>query len=140
MNTPILEPFAAQLVLRSDREKTWEQWQTLLGQYLDEIGAECASRGIIGHIKGFSALPGGGYVRGSKTSTQYPADTELVKPELPGALELMWSLNVLVYGLAWNDALSIAKETARSVADRWDVQIDWIKSQGGEHDHHHYGV
>ncbi|MBN1315279.1 MAG: hypothetical protein JXA42_07420 [Anaerolineales bacterium] len=140
MNNLTLEPFAVQLLFRSENAKPLGQWKTLLGQLLDEIGAECSSHGIIGHIKGFSSLADNAYLRGSKTSARYPADMELVEPEINNAFELKWSQNVLVYGLAWNEARKIVLDTSRRIANRFGLEIEWMESGNNEQHRHKYGL
>jgi hypothetical protein len=73
-----LEPFAARLRWRLTESQPLEGWQDLMAGLLDELAIACSTSKshVIGHIKALALLPSGGYLRGSKVSTSYPADVE----------------------------------------------------------------
>lgn len=53
---------------------------------------------VVGHIKVFAELPGGGYLRGSAVSPGQDADVEVVAGAAARIEALTLDLNVLVYG------------------------------------------
>ena len=96
-----LEPFAARLRWRLLEPRSISEWKILAGVFLECVAAHCGEDPacVIGHIKSLATFPEGGYLRSSVVTTRRPADVE-AEGELPETCpELVFSLNVLVYGL-----------------------------------------
>ena len=136
MDPLTLEPYAARLCWRFPGAQPLERWQALFAAFLDELGQACAAEGarVIGHIKGLALLPGGGYLRGSKVSTDYPADVETKEALTDSCAELELSLNVLVYGLRLSEAQRIVPETSLALGQRWGAELEVLTLS----DHHHH--
>lgn len=135
MDEMILEPYAV--------VQTWhipganEQWEAILGEYLQTIAQQCISVGkcVIGHIKALSTFSDKSYLRISVVAANIPATVEGKAPV--GCVDLELTLNVLVYGLAQSTIEQIAHETANKIAHQRKGAVHHKdKSQAGEHLHH----
>ncbi|MBC7252081.1 MAG: hypothetical protein H5T62_17615 [Anaerolineae bacterium] len=139
MDSLTLEPYAARLRWRFPQEQTLQKWQTLLANFLDELGRACVTSGpyVIGHIKAIALLPGGGFLRGSKVSARYPADTECTGQDPDRYAELDMTLNVLVYGPSWTETHRLVSEVGLALAQRWGAELS-ISIADSEHHYHHH--
>jgi len=139
MDSLTLEPYAARLRWRFPQEQSPQKWQTLLANFLDELGRACVTAGpyVIGHIKGLALLPGGGFLRGSKVSAHYPADTEYTGQDTDRYAELDMTLNVLMYGPSWTETRRLVSEVGLSLAQRWGAELS-IAVADNEHHHYHH--
>jgi hypothetical protein len=136
----ILEPYAA--TQRWHLPGADGHWEALLAEYLESLASRCAESGecVIGHIKALALFANCGYLRLSVVSSWLPASVMGKVP--PGTTELTLSLNVIVYGLAYEQAEHLSRETAVTLADRWKGEVE-IEATGqgpqpptGPHTHH----
>lgn len=134
----MLEPYAARLCWRFPEAQPVERWQALLAALLDELGQACTIAGpyTIGHIKGLALLPEGGFLRGSKVSSRYPADTEINGATIGFYTELEIAINVLIYGLPLAKAHSIVSEVSLALAQRWGAELEVLVANSHRHYHH----
>jgi len=131
-------PYASHVHLSFSREQSGAEWKKLIECFLDELGQKCAEeKSVIGHIKCLSRLPGGGYIRGSKVSPDYPADVDLITGTHP-MKEMKLTLNVLVYGLCTSHLSQLVEKTAREIAESWrgEVKVYPVLSCDGENNGH----
>lgn len=137
MENLTLEPYAAWLRWRFPEAQALEGWQTLFAALLDELALACTTDGVrvIGHIKGLALLPGGGYLRGSKVSVEYPSDVEIAGATSGSCSELEFALNLLVYGLPLSEGQQIVSKIGKRLALRWGAELEVLArsaEQGSE--------
>ena len=136
----ILEPYAVVQHWRLTEAKEGD-WEHLLAEYLERLARQCAAAGtcVIGHIKALALFPDNGYVQISVVSPTQPAS---LKGQVPaGCRELSLSLNVIVYGLEYEQIELFTNETALYLAQRWKGEVKTEKSQrpvSDEHQHHNH--
>lgn len=97
------EPYASKLRFCSETGLSASQWAAFVATLLENVARRCEAAGncVIGHIKTFAAIDGGGYLRASVVSARHPADLDV---NLPGSLNGMTATtNVLVYGISRMD-------------------------------------
>jgi hypothetical protein len=143
MDPLTLQPCATRLRWRFPEPQPLERWQTLFAAFLDRLALDCDASGpyVIGHIKGLVLLPGGGYLRGSKVSTQYAADVEVGRSTRTLFKDLELELQVLVYGLPLPEAQRIVQEAGQALAQNWNAELEVIvlssvqELAAGDHDH-----
>ena len=130
MGALTLEPYAARLRWRFSQGQPLVRWQALFSTFLDQVGhaADAAGPYVIGHIKGLALLPGGGFVRGSKVSADYPSDVEVQGAGDAVCAELEMALNVLVYGLPLTQTRQIVPEVGRELARQWDAELEVVEA------------
>jgi hypothetical protein len=114
----LLEPLAARLRWQLPVGLRMSEWVELLRAYLDTLAARSTAAGpyVIGHIKALATLPAGGYLRGSSVSPAHPADVAAEGAWPADCAELDMTLNLIVYGLPFELARSIATRSAEEVA------------------------
>ena len=135
----ILEPYA--VVQHWHLPDANDQWESILGEYLQTIAQRCISAGkcVIGHIKALSTFSDQINLRISVIAANIPANIEGKVPHNCTDLEL--TLNILVYGLERTAIEQIAHETANQIArQRKGVVHQKILDHAGEHLHntHHH--
>ncbi len=134
MDPLTLEPYAACLRWRFPKAQALESWQALFAALLDELALACTAGSVrvIGHIKGLALLPGGGFLRGSKVSIEYPSDVEIVGASSGAYSELELTLNLLVYGLPLSEGQRLVPEIGEQLALRWDAELE-VLARSAEH-------
>ena len=131
MNDLIFEPYAARLHWRFTQPLIGAEWGALFAEYVEAL-ARCSAQLapiVVGHIKGIAIAPSGGYVRVNLTRSSAPADVESTLPDRRADLSL--DLNVLIYGLPFDEINVVAQETAAQVAAARDgcVHIELIHTE-----------
>lgn len=118
MTTLTLEPLAARLRWRFAQALTGDEWGAVFAEHLESLAKRCVETeaGVIGHIKGLAVVPGGGYVRVNLVSPLRPADIESTASS--SCARLTFDLNVLVYGLSFEQVRQMTLNTAAMVASR----------------------
>ena len=113
----ILEPYAVNQRWRLSGG--YDNWETLVSEFLETLARRCNETGkcIIGHIKALALLPAGGYLRVSVVSPTVAAGVEGSVPM--GCTELVFTLNVAVYGLGRELLERITGETADHLSKKW---------------------
>jgi hypothetical protein len=107
-----LSPFATRLDLHFDPPVGPPECAARLRALLNEL-ARIQSRipgAVVGHIKVFAELPGGGYLRGSAVGPGQDADIEVVAEAGAPIAALALDLNVLVYGCTAADCRDHVRE------------------------------
>ena len=139
----ILEPYAVTQHWRLPALAAQDgDWERLLAEYLQGLAQKCAAAGtcVIGHIKALALFPDNSYLQISVVSPSLPASLQGSVPA--GCNELSLSLNVIVYGLAYEQIESLTNETAHQVAQSWkgEVQIEKTAQRpiSGQHEHHYH--
>jgi hypothetical protein len=96
----------------------------VLKAYLEALARNYQAAGecVIGHIKALALFPEHGYLRLSVVAAHLPATIDGAAP--PGCTALEFTLNALVYGLERSRIDEITRQTARSVAEAWQIEID----------------
>jgi hypothetical protein len=99
------------------------KWGTLISNYLETLAHHCHETRtcIIGHIKALALFPNCGYLRISVVSPTLPAGVEGSVPA--GCVELLLTLNVIVYGLGRDLLEHITRETAAQLSDQWNGRV-----------------
>ena len=114
-----------------------EQWESILGGYLQTIAQRCTSarKCVVGHIKALSIFPDQSYIRISVVAANIPATVDGKVPT--GYTDLELTLNVLVYGLERDAIEQISQETANEIAlQRKGAVHPQYLNRAGEHLHH----
>lgn len=95
-----MSPFATRLTLRFDPPIGPQACAARLRELLQALARieERVPGAVVGHIKLFAELPGGGYVRGSAVSAARTAEVEVVAAGDTPIQSLALDLNVLVLG------------------------------------------
>ena len=135
MDELTLEPYA--VVQHWRLSNADNQWETILGEYLQTIAKRCTSAGkcVIGHIKALSTFADKSYLQISVVAANIPATLEGKAPA--GCVDLELTLNVLVYGLAQSTIEQIVYETANEIARQRKGAVHHKDiSHAGEHLHH----
>ncbi|HZK23996.1 MAG TPA: hypothetical protein VFC74_01265 [Oscillospiraceae bacterium] len=133
-----LEPYAAIISWSLQQEQPLEVWQTLIAEYLEQLGQVCAAddKRILGHIKCLVRFPAGGHLRGSKVSVAYPADVEFKEKETAAYANIKLTLNILVYGLPNQEAQKVVRNVGSVLAANWQAKME-ILSISHHDDHQH---
>jgi len=135
MDELILEPYA--VVQHWHLPETNEQWESILGEYLQRIAQRCTLAGkcVIGHIKALSTFSDQSFLCISVVAAHIPANIE--GKILSNCTDLDLTLNILVYGLERTVIEQIAHETANEIARqrKGAVQYKYL-NHAGEHLHH----
>lgn len=143
MNELTLAPFAAVIVWTRPRPTPVAAWQAIFSALLEMLAKRAASEGdtVIGHIKGFAELPESGFIQTSVVSAARPAACQLNGDPDAELVQLTLALNFLVYGLPFDRAEMIFKESVVRVAKEYAVDA-FIRSISDpthhSHDHHHH--
>lgn len=135
-----LEPFAARITWQLDKQLSGEEWQTLLTTYLEKLGKFGTEQPntIIGHIKGIANFSEGEFIQVSVISTNRSATTTIQLPDDFSTARLSFTLNYLVYGLAYEDASRISQITAAELAKQAGGTAEFMMlSDPNQADHHH---
>lgn len=118
-----LEPYAVYIRWSFSDKRTGEKWKELIEEFLDDLGNECVQeKGVIGHIKCLSRLPGGEHIRGSKISSNYSADVEYSQ-DFFAIKELNMILNVLVYGISFYFMSQLVNSSAKKKAEEKKIEV-----------------
>jgi hypothetical protein len=129
-----LEPYTARLRWQTREGMINDELSRLVGEFVDTLARLCdgAGRCLIGHIKGFAALPDGGFIRVNAVSSRMPADVTVHSSEPIG--EFTMTLNVLVYGHPADLLQRLTEEAANETAARFGSGVNSL-----DHDHlqHH---
>jgi len=133
-----LEPYALSQNWRSLDEPV--EWQRLLAEYLENLAQSCVSASpacAVGHIKALALFPDNAYLQISVVSPTRPASLQGRVPD--GCRQLSLSLNVIVYGLEYEQIETLTNETALRLAQRWKVEVQTEKTGtrpvSGHHEH-----
>ena len=97
---PTLEPFATWLRFGVEVPISAANWGELVREFIRIVTVRCAvdPELLIGHIKGFSRFPGGGYLKVSSVAAGIASDVEVRGDAADSCREIDIALNVLVYG------------------------------------------
>lgn len=138
MTDLILEPFATQMKWQLPEARPIQDWEAMLREFVGLITDKCSDQEkyLIGHIKGFSAFPEGGHLRFSVVSPTHPVDLEIVEADPKNREKLSVTLNVIVYGLSFEEAKIIVEESAQSVISQRTGEIIWEAISDPEHESH----
>ncbi len=117
MEELILEPYTVNLGWKLVGEA--DPWENLISEFMETLAHRCAEtrKGMIGHIKGLTLFPGGGYLRVSVVGSTLPAGVEGSVPT--DCTELTLTLNVLVYGLGRHTLEQLTRQTADHLTKKW---------------------
>ncbi|MDR3573233.1 MAG: hypothetical protein P4L50_05205 [Anaerolineaceae bacterium] len=139
----ILEPYAVTQHWRLPAGAVGGDWVLLLCEYLQSLAQKCASSSktcVIGHIKALALFPNNAYIQISVVSPTHPASLQGSVPA--GYSELSLSLNVIVYGLEYEQIESLTNETALQLAQSWKGEVTTEKTGqrpiSGQHEHHNH--
>lgn len=118
MSSLSLEPFSALIDWQLDEPIPSAAWQKLFSRFLESLAQESAheENTVIGHIKSLAKLPGSGFIQTSVVSADRPATGEVVDAVGGSYDKLTLTLNLLVYGLPFQKAERIARQSAESIA------------------------
>ncbi|MEN6481503.1 MAG: hypothetical protein ABFD29_04930 [Anaerolineaceae bacterium] len=136
----ILEPYAVNQHWRLPPGTI--RWETFLSEYLETLAQQFEKSGkcVVGHIKALALFSNHDYVQISVISPTLPAT---VKGKVPlDCTALTLSLNVIVYGLAYEQLARITNETAIQLAKKYngEVQNEEIQHRpiSGQHNHNNH--
>ena len=134
----ILEPYTARLHFRLLHPEPGLDWNRVVAGVLETLADRCEVDGqsIIGHIKGLATFAGGGFLRANVVAPSQPADVAGLAP--PGCLEMVFTVNVLVYGLTYAAVAARVAEVAGVVTRRGDVAITVEPVVDDHAPHHHH--
>lgn len=112
----IFEPYA--IKQRWSMNKAGGKWEAIIVEYLETLARRCHETGtcVIGHIKALALFHNGGYLRVSVVGPSLPAGLEGSVPA--DCIELILTLNVIVYGLKRDLLEHITCETAAGLSER----------------------
>ena len=133
-----LEPYTARLHWHRTDGRPKFDWQRLVADTLERVAVDCEIEGetVIGHIKGLATFPNGGFLRANLVSPELPADVAGAVPiDCP---QVVFTVNVLVYGLSHASIAARVSDAAETAADRWGVAVtvEPIDSHNTSHHHH----
>lgn len=118
-----LEPYSAELEIRTSAPGSSDMWSDILTRYMEELARRCDVAGpcVIGHIKGLALSKDNGYLRISVISSSHPPETEgsLSRP----VDELKFTLNIIVYGLSRECLDQVARESAHKIRSSEIISI-----------------
>ena len=129
-----LEPLAAVCTWRLEGGQPAAAWAALLAQFLEQLARACAGTPgesgppLIGHIKALATLPAGGYIRGSVLDTKHAPGVQTGGAFPETLTELSFTLNVLVYGLSYDDASALVEREAGRLAAELGVSPQHLSS------------
>ena len=117
MSTLALQPFAARVRWDFAAPLPMAEWVEAIRDYVEALTGRCGgSDHVIGHIKALAVFPEGGFIRASAVDAARRADAE-ASGALPESLSAVtFTLNVLVYGLPFEQAREMAQEAAQAIA------------------------
>lgn len=120
-DVPVLEPFATRLRFRVDAPLAAADWGELIREFARILCARCATEAgyLIGHIKGFAELAGGGYLRFSAVAAGRAPDVEVRGAQADTFREINVDLNVHVYGARPDRLREFVREAGDEVARGW---------------------
>ncbi|MDR3562809.1 MAG: hypothetical protein P4N59_15420 [Negativicutes bacterium] len=138
----ILEPYAVMQHWRLPAQQAeGGGWERLLAEYLQSLAQKCVAESktcVVGHIKALALFPDNTYVHVSVVSPTRPASLQGRVPV--GCRQLSLSLNVIVYGLEYEQIEALTNETALQLAQSWKGEVQTEKTQprpaSGQHEHH----
>ena len=136
----ILEPLAAQINWTSHATIGMEKVGEIIRSFIESLAQQCAANenAVIGHIKGLSIFPEGGYLRCSAVSDKLPMDMEICSDSPKNVSKIPLSLNVIVYGLPHSTAKGILFATAGDIASQHNLSVALESiSQPGQDNHQH---
>jgi hypothetical protein len=141
MMSLILEPLAAQLIWSYEAPKSLEEVDEIIKNFMGTITKRCSAKDhyVIGHIKGLSLFPEGGYLRCSAISETQPVDLEIAG-DVPNNLSgFPFTLNIIVYGLPFHQARKIVIHTADDLSTQYGVSITIESVSNPEQESHQHG-
>lgn len=115
-----LDPYATRLRFSAGSPVSCVDWGELIGDFTRILTASCATEAdsLIGHIKGFAHLPGGGHLRFSAISAKIEPDVEVSAGDTHTCREIKLDLNAHVYGLAGARLAELVDATATEIEKR----------------------
>ena len=133
----ILEPYTARLHCQLLHSEADLDWNRLVAAYLETLAARCEVDGqsVIGHIKGLATFAGGGFLRANVVTPSQPADVAGSAP--PGCCELVFTMNVLVYGLSYAAVAAHVAEVTGAITRRGDFALT-VEPVVDDHEPHHH--
>jgi hypothetical protein len=135
----IFEPYTARLLWQASRPAPGFSWPGLVAGTLEAVAARCEVEGqtVIGHIKGLATLEDGQYLRANVVAAGQTADLAGAVPS--NCTELLFTMNVLVYGLPYAAIAERVIGAAEAVAGPWQVAVTVEPVVEGHAPHHHHG-
>ena len=123
MKDMIFEPYTVGLNFKMDSPMTVEQWGSMISELVETIARHCIEAGpcVIGHIKGFAAISGNGFLRISVISPDHPADMDA--ESVGDFSELSMTLNVLVYGHTKKMLTQLTRNTVNLPERPWSGHV-----------------
>ena len=131
MKDMIFEPYTVCLNFKMDSPMTIEQWGSMISELVETIARHCIEAGpcVIGHIKGFAAIPGNGFLRISVISPDHPADIDA--QSVDDFSELSMTLNVLVYGHTKKMLTQLTRNTVNLPERPWSRHVTMASAAHG---------
>jgi hypothetical protein len=132
-----LQPFAARVRWEFATPLPMPEWVEIIRDYVEALAGRCGgSKYVIGHIKALAVFPDGGFIRASAVDAARRADAEsggALPDRMPG---VTFTLNVLVYGLPFEQAREMAQEAAHAIASARGGNAA-VDAGGARHDAYH---
>ena len=117
MSALALQPFAARVHWKFAAPLPMAEWVEVIRAYVETLAGRCGgSKHVIGHIKALAVLPEGGFIRASAVDATRRADAEASGALPDRSPAVTFTLNVLVYGLPFEQAREMAQEATQAIA------------------------
>jgi hypothetical protein len=118
----ILEPYAVKQRWSMNKAGN-NKWEAIIVEYLEDLAKRCCEAGayVVGHIKALALFDNGGYLRISVVDPFIPAILDGGVPV--DCVELVLTLNVIVYGLKRDLLERITHGSAAALSERFKKEL-----------------